>query len=70
MPNFIKIGQSVANILRFFFDFSRWRPPPFCIFEIAKFYSLLGWRWSKRISAPNFVEISHGYEDITFFSIF
>jgi len=24
MPNFVKIGQSVANILRFF-DFSRWR---------------------------------------------
>ena len=25
MPNFVKIGQSVANIL-IFFDFSRWRP--------------------------------------------
>ena len=26
-PNFVKIGQSVAKMLRFF-DFSRWRPPP------------------------------------------
>ena len=26
VPNFVKIGQSVAKILRFFFDFSRWRP--------------------------------------------
>jgi len=25
MPNFVKIGQSVPKILRFF-DFSRWRP--------------------------------------------
>jgi len=25
MPNFVKIGQSVEKILRFF-DFSRWRP--------------------------------------------
>ena len=25
VPNFVKIGQSVAKILRFF-DFSRWRP--------------------------------------------
>jgi len=25
MSNFVKIGQSVARILRFF-DFSRWRP--------------------------------------------
>jgi len=28
MPNFVKIGQPVAKILRFF-DFSRWRSPPF-----------------------------------------
>jgi len=26
MPNFFKIGQLVAKMLRFFFDFSRWRP--------------------------------------------
>jgi len=25
VPNFVKIGQSVANILFFFLDFSRWR---------------------------------------------
>jgi len=26
VPNFIKIGQSIAEILRFFIVFSRWRP--------------------------------------------
>ena len=36
---FFKIGQLVAKILRFF-DFSRWRPPPSCIFEIVNFYYL------------------------------
>ena len=33
MSNFVKIGQLVAKILRFF-DFSRWQPPPSWIFEI------------------------------------
>ena len=32
MPNFVKIGQSVADILRCF-DFSRWRTPTSWIFE-------------------------------------
>jgi len=37
VPNFVKIGQSIADILRSF-DFSRWSLPPSWIFEIAKFY--------------------------------
>jgi len=35
--NFIKIGRSIAAILRFC-KFSTWRPPPSWIFEIVKFY--------------------------------
>jgi len=39
LPNFVKIGQSVAKILRFL-DFSRWRPPPSWIFKFVTFYWL------------------------------
>ena len=39
MPNFVKIAQSVAAILRFC-RFSRMRPPPYWIFEIVNFYLL------------------------------
>jgi len=39
MPNFVKIGQSVAKVLRFC-DFSRWQPPSSWIVEFAKFYWL------------------------------
>jgi len=38
-PNFAKIGQSVAKLLRFF-DFSRLRPSPSWIFQIVNFYLL------------------------------
>ena len=56
VSNFIKIGRSFAEILRFF-KFSRWRPPPFCVLEIAKFYWIFGSRRRSRISMPNFVRI-------------
>jgi len=56
VPNFVKIGQSVAKILRFF-DFSRWRPPPSWIFEIVNFYLLTVPRGPTRIILPNFVKI-------------
>ena len=39
MPNFVKISQSVAKILRFL-DFSRWRWPPSWIVEFTKFHWL------------------------------
>ena len=44
VPNFIKIGQSIAEIQQFF-DFSRWRPLPSSISEIRKFYYLRGSGW-------------------------
>jgi len=56
VPNFVKIGRSIAEIL-LFFEFSRWPPPPSWIFEIAKFYRLLRSRGWKHISMPNFVRI-------------
>jgi len=38
---FRQIGCSIVEILQFF-EFSRWPPPTSWIFEIAKFYWLLG----------------------------
>jgi len=37
--------------------FLRWQPPPFWIFEIAKFYWLTGSRGSRCMSVPNIVKI-------------
>jgi len=71
MPDFVKIGQSVVKILRFFFDFSRWRPPPCWIFEIVNFYLLLVSAGPRRISVANFVKIGHSVAEILhFFRIF
>jgi len=63
MPNFVKISQSVAKILRFF-DFSRWRPPPYCIFEIVNFCLLLVSAGPRRITVPNIVEIGRSFAEI------
>jgi len=48
--------QSIAKILRFF-DFSRWRPPPFWIFKFVKFYWLTVSGGPRHITVPNFVTI-------------
>jgi len=66
LPNFFKIGRSVAEILRFF-KFSKWPLLPSWIFEIAKFYWLLGWRGSRHISMPNFVKIGQSVAKILLF---
>jgi len=58
MPNFVKIGQSVAKVLRFF-DFSRWRPSPSSIFEIVHFHLLTVSGGLSRITVPNIVKIGH-----------
>jgi len=62
-PNFVKIGQSVAKILKFF-DFSRWRPPTSWIFKFVKFYWLMVSGGPRRITLPNFVKISHSFAAI------
>jgi len=69
MPNIVKIGQSLAKILRFF-DFSRWRPPPSWIVEVAKFYWLTVFGGPIRITVPNFINIGHSVAEILQFFIF
>ena len=53
------------------FEFLRWPPPPFWIFEFAKFYWLLGWRGSRRIEHAKFCQNrSIGCKDIKIFRFF
>jgi len=63
VPNFVKIGQSVAKILRFF-DFTRWRPPPSWIFKFVKCYWLTVSEWHKHITVPNLVKIGRSVAEI------
>jgi len=68
MSNFGKIGQSVVKILRFFFDFSRWRLPPSWIVKFTKFYWLTVAGGPGLITLPNFVKIGQSVANIlTFF---
>jgi len=68
VQNFLKMGRSDAEILRFF-KFLRWPPPPSWIFENTKFYWLLRWRGSKSISMTNLVKIVQSVAKIlTFFN--
>jgi len=62
-PNFVKIGQLAAKILRFF-NFSRWRPSPSWIIEIVNFYLLTVFGGLSRITVPNIVEISRFFAEI------
>jgi len=54
---------SVVETLQFF-EFSIWPLPPPWIFEIAKFYWLLGQRGSRHISMLNFVKIGQSVAKI------
>jgi len=63
VPNFVKIGQSVAKTLRFF-HFSRWRPQPSWIFEIVNFYLLSVSGGPRCITVPYFVKIGRSVADI------
>jgi len=70
VPNFVKIGRSVAEIL-LFFAFSKWPPPPSWIFEILKFYCLLGFRGSRVHRNATFCQNrSICCEDIKIFPLF
>jgi len=53
----------VAEILQFF-KFSKWPSPPSWIFQIVKFYWLLGWRGSRHMSVPNFIKIGQSVAKI------
>jgi len=63
LPNIVKICRFFAEIL-WLFEFSRCPPPPSWIFEIVKFYWLLGSRGWTRISMPNFVKIGQSVAKI------
>jgi len=67
--NVVKIGGLVVEKLQFF-EFTKLPPTPSCIFETAKFYWLLGWRGSRRISMPNLVKIGQSVAKILRFSDF
>ena len=53
-PNFVKICQSTAKMLRFL-NFSRWRPSPSWIFIFVKFYWLTVSGGPRHITVSNFV---------------
>jgi len=56
MPNFVKIGQSVAKILRVF-RFFKMAAPPSWIVEFTKFYWLTVSGGRRRIIVLNFIKI-------------
>jgi len=62
MPNFVKIGQSVVKVLRFF-DFSQQRPPPLNC-RIRKILLADGLLRSIRITVPNFIKIDRSVAEI------
>ena len=69
LPNFIKIGCSIAEILHFFLIFMMAAPPSW-IFEIAKFYWFVVQSVETHQHAKFRQNRSIGCEDIKIFSIF
>jgi len=63
VPNFVKIGQTVAEISRFLW-FSRWRPPPCWIFKNSKFLRTIPCRGPLCVTVPNFIKIGHTVAEI------
>jgi len=66
VPNFVKIGQTAAELCQFL-HFSRWRPPPSWIFEISNFERSGRSKGSNCIIVPNFVEIAQIVAEIWLF---
>jgi len=69
VPNLIKISKSIVDILQFF-EFLRWLPPPYLIFEFVKFYFMTGSVGLRRIIMPNFVKIGQSVAEILRFFVF
>ena len=59
----VSIGQTVAEILRFY-RFPKWRSPPSWIFKNSNFYRLVGLVDHKCISLPNFIKIGQSIAEI------
>jgi len=62
MPSFVKIGQSIAEILQFFIVQNGGRRH--LGFQIAKFHWLTGFRGPRCITVPNFVKIGQSIMEI------
>jgi len=69
VPNFVQIGQTVAEICPFF-DFQVGGLPPSWIFKNWKFELLIPLGGPKCIIVPNFVQIGQGVAEICPFLIF
>jgi len=63
VPNFVKFGSWIVEILRFF-HFSKRSSSPSWIFQFAKFYWLSGSRGLRRITMPNLVKIGKAIAEI------
>jgi len=66
MLNFVKIGQTVAEISRFF-DFSKWRPAAILDFQIPLILMADELQRSRCITVPNFIKISQANAQISGF---
>jgi len=62
-PNFVKIGQSVAKIIKIF-PFFKIAPSPSWIVGFTKFYWLTLAGWPRHITLPNFVKIAHSIAEM------
>jgi len=67
LPNFVKIGQTIFEISRFFY-YARWRSPPYWISEILKFYYLMESRGLRCITVPNFIKVCQSWQSYRNFS--
>ena len=63
MQNFVKIGQTVEEILRFY-RFPKWRSPPSWIFKNSNFYWLIRLADPICVSLPNFIKIGQSVAEI------
>ena len=63
MRNFVKIGQMVAKILRFY-GFPQWRSPTSWIFKNSNFYRLVRLINPICVSLPNFINIGQSIAEI------
>ena len=68
VPNFVKIGRSIAEIDNF--QIFKMAAAAILDFELAKFHWLFGWRRSRRISTSNFVKIGQSVEKVLRFFVF
>ena len=67
---FVKNWKKYIVEILWFFDFTRWPPSPFWIFEFVNFYYLTGSQGQKHIIVPNFMKIGQSFVEILQFFFF